>query len=139
MKLFFEYFSTFLIAFSYTFLIRNHVYFGIAGTILDYAENTDMYELAGTYLSHDKIGDDYLLDETIIEHILLATEKLCGDPFNACRSGDSTRKYHDTFDGGVWYWYRDDVDGEVKSKIEFSITKYASFIYFLKLFLIKFR
>ena len=37
MKLFFEYFSTFLIAFSYTFLIRNHVYFGIAlgtGTLI---------------------------------------------------------------------------------------------------------
>ena len=36
---FFEYFSTFLIAFSYTFLIRNHVYFGIAlgtGTLILY-------------------------------------------------------------------------------------------------------
>ena len=37
MKLFFEYLSTVLIAFSYTFLIRNHVYFGVAlgtGTLI---------------------------------------------------------------------------------------------------------
>ena len=34
MKNFFEYLSTFLIAFSYTFLIRNHVYFGIALLII---------------------------------------------------------------------------------------------------------
>jgi O-antigen ligase len=37
MKNFFEYLSTFLIAFSYTFLIRNHVYFGISlgtGTLI---------------------------------------------------------------------------------------------------------
>ena len=105
----------------YAYSVRDdlQVYFGIAGTILDYAENTDMYESAGTYLSHDKIGDDYLLDETIIEHILLATEKLCGDPFNACRSRDITRKYHKTLESRVWYWYRDG-DGIDKSKIDFS-------------------
>ena len=37
MKFFFEYLSTFLIAFSYTFLLRNHVYFGVAlgtGTLI---------------------------------------------------------------------------------------------------------
>lgn len=45
MKLFFEYFSTFLIAFSYTFLIRNHVYFGIAlgtGTLILVLLNTSV-------------------------------------------------------------------------------------------------
>ena len=45
MKLFFEYFSTFLIAFSYTFLIRNHVYFGIAlgtGTLIVVLLNTSV-------------------------------------------------------------------------------------------------
>ena len=45
MKLFFEYFSTFLIAFSYTFLIRNHVYFGIAlgtGTLIVVLLNTSI-------------------------------------------------------------------------------------------------
>ena len=37
MKIFFEYLSTLLIAFSYTFLIRNHVYFGVVlgtGTLI---------------------------------------------------------------------------------------------------------
>ena len=37
MKRFFEYLSTVLIAFSYTFLIRNHVYFGVVlgtGTLI---------------------------------------------------------------------------------------------------------
>ena len=45
MKNFFDYLSTFLIAFSYTFLIRNHVYFGIAlgtGTLIVVLSNTSI-------------------------------------------------------------------------------------------------
>jgi len=105
----------------YDYSVRDdlQVYFGIAGTILNYAEMPNSYQSVGTDFSHDKTGDDYLLDENVIEHILLATDKLCGDPFNGCRSRDITRKYHKTLDkSNVWYWYHEgDKD---KSKIDFS-------------------
>jgi hypothetical protein len=87
------------------------VYFGIAGTLLNYANNTQFYQQQTPSLDDNfsKTGDDYLLDEKVIEHILLATDKMCNDPLGNCKSSDDSR-------GSNNVWYR---DGDA-SKIKFS-------------------